>query len=81
MTMRSKEMTHVTTGVVVDGAIRLDEPLAMPNQTAVSVRIEPLPAAANDRLLAWERTQERLKARPIHGGGKRFSRDELHERR
>jgi len=74
-------MTYVTTGVVVDGAIQLDEPIVMPNQTAVSVRIEPLPTASKDRLLAWERTQERLKARPIHGGGKRFSRDELHERR
>jgi len=74
-------MTLVTTGVVVDGTIKLDEPIAIPNQTVVSVRIEPLPTAASDRLLAWERTQERLKARPIHGGGKHFTRDELHERR
>ena len=81
MIERNNEMAHLTTGVVVDGAIQLDEPLMIPNRTAVSVRVEPLLTASNDRLQAWERTQERLKARPIHGGGKRFTRDELHERR
>ncbi|MEX2176979.1 MAG: hypothetical protein WD872_21635 [Pirellulaceae bacterium] len=74
-------MTHFSTGVVVDGMIQLHEPLDLPNQTAVSVAIEPLTAADNDPVAAWERTQQRLRERPIHGGGRRYTRDELHERR
>jgi hypothetical protein len=30
---------------------------------------------------AWESLQARLKEHPIHGGGRRYTRDELHERR
>ncbi len=77
----TKTMTHVTTGVVVDGTIQLHEPLDLPNQTAVSVTVEPLPAMGDDPEAAWERTQQRLRERPIHGGGQRYTRDELHERR
>lgn len=32
-------------------------------------------------IAAWERLKARLKKKPIHGGGKKYTRDELHERR
>ena len=56
------------------------QPLPLPNQTAVSVTVESLPDSS-ERLAAWNATQQRLLANPIHGGGRRFSRDELRERR
>jgi hypothetical protein len=31
-------------------------------------------------LAAWKAVEERLQLRPVHGGGKRFTREELHER-
>ncbi len=30
---------------------------------------------------AWESLKARLQERPVHGEGRRFKRDELHERR
>lgn len=74
-------MTFVTTGIVVNGNLQLREPLELPNDTPVSVTIVPQEIADRDRISAWERTQKRLAERPIHGGGKRYTRDELHERR
>jgi hypothetical protein len=74
-------MTLVTTGIVVDGTLQLREPLELPNETPVNVTIQPLSPADGERLAAWERTLKRLAERPIHGGGKRYTRDELHERR
>ena len=74
-------MTQTTTGIVVNGALHLHEPLVLPNQTVVTVTVEPLASSKSDAIAAWERTQERLKLRPIHGGGNRFTRDELYEGR
>jgi hypothetical protein len=74
-------MSHTTTGIVVNGELHLSEPLALPDQTPVSVIIQRLPAEKVEAIAAWQRTLERLKLHPIHGGGKRYTRDELHERR
>ena len=80
MALGTNAMTQTTTGIVENGQLRLTEPLALPDRTAVSVTIEPLPAGASDALAAWERTKERLLLRPIYGG-QRFTRDELYEGR
>jgi hypothetical protein len=74
-------MVVKTTGIVVDGAIQLDQPLELPNHSPVNVTLEPIEMAPNKAKLAWEATKARLRERPIHGGGMRFTRDELHERR
>jgi hypothetical protein len=74
-------MSQTITGIVVDGELRLDRPLTLPNQTAVSVTIQPVASERTDAIAAWESLQARLAERPIHGGGKRFSRDELYEGR
>ena len=74
-------MSQTLTGVVIDGEIQLDRPMTLPDQTPVSVTVQPLPQSKAGAIAAWETTLQRLKERPIHGGGKRFSRDELHERR
>lgn len=59
-----------------------DEAVPLADQTRVRLTVEPInewsPEAAR---AAWEALQDRLRERPIHGGGIRFTRDQLHERR
>jgi hypothetical protein len=74
-------MTQTVTGTVVAGVLQLDHPLSLPDQTKVNITVQPLEATKAEAIAAWQSLQERLAARPIHGGGKRYTRDELHERR
>jgi hypothetical protein len=74
-------MAETTTGILVGDTIHLDAPLHLPDRTPVSVTVQPLSAPRADAIAAWEALQKRLAERPIHGGGKRFTREELHERR
>jgi hypothetical protein len=60
--------------------LKPDGALQFPEQTRVRLTIEPL-REQQDATAAWEAIKARLRERPIHGGGKRFTRDELHERR
>ena len=73
--------THVT-ATVVGGMLKPDQPLPLAERARVKLTIEPIedwsPEAA---LAAWEALQARLRQRPIHGTGIRYTRDELHERR
>ncbi|HEY2415647.1 MAG TPA: hypothetical protein VGI40_25615 [Pirellulaceae bacterium] len=73
-------MSETTTGIVVGDTIQLDQPLRIPDRTPVTVTVQPVSIPRDEAILAWERIQTRLEDRPIHGGGKRFTRDELHER-
>jgi hypothetical protein len=73
-------MPEATTGIIVGNTIQLDAPVNLPNKTRVSVTLQPLVASRSDGLAAWQATKARLRERPIRGGGKRFTRDELHER-
>lgn len=73
-------MTTQVTATVVGGMLKPDQSLPLADHTRVKVTIEsilekPGPAAA------WEALKARLRQRPIHGSGMRFTRDELHERR
>ncbi|MGL6072922.1 MAG: hypothetical protein ACRC8S_02050 [Fimbriiglobus sp.] len=64
-----------------NGVLTPDTPLPLAEQTRVRVTVEtredwtPEKAAA-----AWSALQARLKRNPIHSGGQRYTRDELHER-
>jgi predicted DNA-binding antitoxin AbrB/MazE fold protein len=64
----------------VGGVFKPDESLALPEGTRVVLTIQP-PFDEAAAKAAWKSLQERLRQRPIDGGGKRFTRDELHERR
>jgi len=70
-------MTTEMTATVVNGMLKPDQTLSLADQTRVKLTIEPIEEAS----AAWESLKARLRERPIHGGGKRFTRDELHERR
>jgi hypothetical protein len=68
------------TAVIVGGLLRPDEELSFPDQTRVKLTIETIGPKA-DASLVWDAIKRRLNQRPVHGGGKHFTRDELHERR
>lgn len=74
-------MTQVT-ATFENGIFKPDEMVPLADHSRVRLTIEPIadwsPDAARE---AWEAIQARLKEHPIHGGGLRYSRDELHERR
>jgi hypothetical protein len=72
-------MTTQMTATVVGGMLKPDQALPLAEHTRVNLTIEPIdqngePAAA------WEALKARLRQRPIHALGKRFTREELHER-
>ena len=68
------------TAIVVDGLLRPDEELPLPNQTRVKLTIETI-GNEPDASSVWNALKARLRERPVHGGGKHFTRNELHERR
>lgn len=73
--------THID-ATFTDGVLKPDQPLSLPDQTRVRLTIEPIEPWSPERArTAWEAIQARLKQRPIDGGGVRYTRDELHERR
>ena len=64
---------------VVDGELKLDEPVPLPARTRVTVTIEPVSDQAQ-RQAAWERFQRRLREHPLHLGGRDWAREDLYER-
>lgn len=75
-------MTTQVTATVVAGMLKPDQVLPLADQTRVRLTIEPIEEWTPEKgRAAWEAIVARLKERPIHGGGVRYTRDELHERR
>ena len=64
---------------VVDGELKLDEPVPLPECTRATVTIEPVSDQA-PRQAAWERLQRRLREHPLHLGGRDWAREDLYER-
>ncbi len=73
-------MSAQMTATVDQGILRPDAALPFPDQTRVKLTIEAVESTP-DPQAAWESLKARLRLRPVHGGGKHFTRDELHERR
>ena len=65
-----------------NGVLKPDQPLPLADQTRVRLTIEPIEEWSREKAMAaWEAILQRLKEHPLHFGGQRFTRDELHERR
>lgn len=73
-------MPVTATGILVGDTIHLDAPLNLPDQTPVTISVQRRDKPSAEALTAWEATKARLQERPIHGEGRGFTRDELHER-
>ena len=73
--------THVT-ATFVNGMLKLDQPLPLADQARVKLTIEPIePWSHEGALAAWESLKAMIRERPLHLGERRYTRDELHERR
>lgn len=72
-------MSMDVTATVLGGALKLDQPLPLPDQSRVRVTIQPVftNEAWREALAALERLRH---DQPIHSGGLRYTRDELHDR-
>jgi hypothetical protein len=73
-------MTTRVAATVINRMLKPDLELPLPDETRVNLTIEPI-TEGQEPVAAWERLKARLRERPIHGLGRRFTRDELHERR
>lgn len=72
-------MSTQVMATVVHGMLKPDENLPLPDQTRVRLTIEPIAEWSPEKArAAWAAIQTRLKQHPIHGGGVRYTRDELH---
>lgn len=74
-------MKTYTTATFENGQLILDRPLDLPERSRVSVIVETISESADARRAAWASLRQRVERRPVHSGGRRFTRDELHERR
>lgn len=73
-------VTHIE-ATFTNGVLKPDQPLGLADQSRVRLTIEPIDDWSPEKArAAWEAILARLKERPIHGGGMRFTRDQLHER-
>lgn len=77
-------MTTELMGTVFGGRLELDQPLALPDNSRVTVVVRAgaeIPADWRERYIAGlEAWTKLIEERPIHSGGHRFTREELHER-
>ena len=74
-------MRTETTGTIVAGVLQLDERIDLPDNSRVRVAVEPLEewrTRFQTGLKAWKRLCQH---RPVNSGGRRYTREELHERR
>ncbi|NLF71199.1 MAG: hypothetical protein GX575_19380 [Candidatus Anammoximicrobium sp.] len=73
-------MKTETTGTIVAGVLQLDERIDLPDQSRVRVAVAPLEewrTRFQTGLKAWKQL---CHDRPANSGGRRYTRDELHER-
>jgi len=71
--------THVS-ATLIGGMLKPDQAIALPDQTRVQLTIEPI-AEKLEPAEAWESLKAWIRQHPLHGLGRRLTRDELHERR
>ena len=76
-------MTTQVMATVVDGELKLDKPLELPNASRVKVVVEVEPSVEERREKSRRGITELLDfihKHPINSGGLHFTRDQLHER-
>lgn len=74
-------MRTETTATVIHGGLELDGRLDLPDQSRVRVSIEPLEGWRVNFSAGLKSWKEFCEQHPVQSRGRRYSRDELHERR
>ena len=76
-------MTTQVMATVVDGELKLDAPLELPNASRVRLVVEveeSADARRERRRRGMEAIEKLIREQPINSGGLYFTRDQLHER-
>ena len=74
-------MTTQVMATVVDGELKLDAPLELPNASRVRLVVEVEESAdAGRERRGMEAIEKLIREQPINSGGLRFTRDELYDR-
>ncbi len=73
-------MASQVTATVLGGMLKPGQALPLADHTRVKLTIEPI-GEAGQSAQGWESLKARLRQRPIHASGLRYTRDDLHERR
>jgi predicted DNA-binding antitoxin AbrB/MazE fold protein len=75
-------MSTQVNATVVNGMLKPDQVLPLAEHSRVRLTIAPLEEWSPEKArAAWESLKAMIRERPLHLGGKRYTRDELHERR
>ncbi len=76
-------MSTQVMATVVDGELKLDQPLELPDKSRVKVMVEveeTTEARRARKRRAFEELERLCREKPINSGGLHFTRDQLHER-
>jgi hypothetical protein len=74
-------MITQVTATFVNGLLKPDQTLALADHARVKLTIEPIEEWSQERAMAaWESLKAQIREKPLHFGGQRYTRDELHER-
>lgn len=73
-------MRTETTGTIVAGVLQLDEPIDLPDNSRVYVAVQPLEEWCTKFQTGLNAWKQLCQDRPINSAGRRYTRDELHER-
>ncbi len=68
-------------GIIFDGNIQLDQRVELADQSRVHVTILPVDECKGRWQRALAAVDELKSTNPVHSGGLRFTREQLHERR
>ncbi|HEX3149547.1 MAG TPA: hypothetical protein VHR66_15840 [Gemmataceae bacterium] len=76
-------MTTQVSATWTNGTFMPDSAVTLAEQTRVRLTIEPIVAewTPESGRAAWERLKASILEKPLHLGGERLTRDEMHERR
>lgn len=72
-------MTQIITATFEHGVLRPDVPIALAPGERVRLTVEPIVSNEQSHAEAWDEFERLCEEAPIHSGGKKLTRDELHE--
>jgi len=74
-------MQTTFSGIIMGGNVQLDRPVELADQCRVHVTIVPVDQCRTHWNQSLDAIDQLKVSNPIHSGGERFTRDQLHERR
>ena len=73
-------MSITAEAVYEDGMLKLQRPLPFAEREQVRVTVESKSPSRDKLRLGWAALRQLCEEQPLHSGGLRFTREELHER-